>query len=81
MKTIKINAYNYQDLSDDSKINVKIWLDEMPFDYEDEDEKGNIIKKLDYPSDWLDEDINEHCISNKYLFDKYGKCIHNLQVK
>ena len=52
MKTIKINAYDYQDLNDDSKINVKIWLDELPFDYEDEDEKGNVIKKLDYPSDW-----------------------------
>ena len=73
MKTIKINAYNYQDLSDDSKINVKIWLDEMQI--------TELAQYTDYPSDWPDEDINEHCISNKYLFDKYGKCIHNLQVK
>ena len=32
MKTIKVNAYNYQELNEDSKINVKIWLDELPFD-------------------------------------------------
>ena len=59
MKTIKINAYDYQDLDNDSKRNVKIWLDELPFDYEDEDEKGNIIKKLDYPDKLkeLDKDI------------------------
>jgi len=81
MKTIKINAYDYQDLSDDSKISVKIWLDELPFDYEDEDEKGNVIKKLDYPSDWEETDIKEHCQANEYLFDKYGKCVHQLQIK
>jgi len=81
MKTIKINAYDYQDLSDDSKISVKIWLDELPFDYEDEDEKGNVIKKLDYPSDWEETDIEEHCQANEYLFDKYGECVHQLQIK
>ena len=73
MKTIKVNAY--------SKDNVKIWLDELPFDYEDEDKQGNIIKKLDYPSDWDEIDIQEHCEANEYLFDKYGKCIHHLEIK
>ena len=81
MKQIKIDAYNYQDLNDDSKVNVKIWLDELPFDYEDEDKNGNIVKKLDYPSDWSDEDINEHCQSNEYLFSKFGECIHQLEIK
>jgi hypothetical protein len=32
MKEIKINAYSYEDLNDDSKVNVKIWLDQLPFD-------------------------------------------------
>ena len=47
MKTIKVNAYNYQELNEDNKNNVNMWLDELPFDYEDEDKQGNIIKKLD----------------------------------
>ena len=81
MKQIKIDAYNYEDLNDDNKINVKIWLDQLPFDYEDEDENGNIIKKLDYPSDWDEIDIQEHCESNRYLFSKFGKCIHQLEIK
>ncbi len=82
MKTIKVNAYSYQELNQDSKDNVKIWLDELPFDYyEDQDEKGNIIEKLDYPSDWNEIDIQEHCEVNEYLFDKYGKCIHHLEIK
>ena len=59
---------------------LKIWLDELPFDYEDEDEKGNVIKKLDYPIDWEETDIKEHCQANEYLFDKYGKCVHQLQI-
>ena len=81
MKTIKVNAYSYQELNEDSKINVKIWLDELPFDYEEEDKQGNIIEKLDYPSDWNEIDIQEHCEVNEYLFDKYGKCIHHLEIK
>ena len=81
MKQIKIEAYDYQELNEDSKYEVKLWLDEIPFDYEDEDKEGNIITKLDYPSDWSDEDINEHCKMNGYLFNKYGKCVHHLQIK
>ena len=77
MKTIKVNAYSYQELNEDSKNNVKIWLDKLPFDYEEEDKQGNIIKKLDYPSDWNEIDIQEHCKANEYLFDKYGKCVHH----
>mgnify|MGYP003322552511 CR=1 FL=1 len=81
MKQIKINAYEYKELSEDSKYEVKLWLDQIPFDYEDEDKQGNIVKKLDYPSDWSDEDIQEHCFMNGYLFNKYGKCVHHLQNK
>lgn len=80
MKQIKINAYEYKELNEDSKYEVKLWLDEIPFDYEHKDEQGNIVTKLDYPSDWSDEDIQEHCLMNGYLFNKYGKCVHHLEV-
>ena len=78
MKQITINAYQYNDLEDQYKTNVKLWLDEIPFDYEDEDKQGNIILKQDYPSEWDDIDIQDHCESNEYLFNKYGKPIHKL---
>ena len=81
MKQIKINAYEYKELEDKSKRNVKNWLDEFPFDYEDKDKKGNIIKKWDYPSNWKDLEIQEHCKANEYLFNKFGKTIHHLQIK
>ena len=81
MKQIKINAYEYKELEEKSKRNVKNWLDEFPFDYEDEDKKGNIIKKWDYPSGWKDLDIQEHCEANEYLFNKFGKTVHHLQIK
>ena len=80
MKTIKINAYNYQELNQDGKKTVKNWLDELPYPYEEEDNKGNIIKKLDYPSSWNEIDIQEHCNDNLYLFDKYGNCVHHLET-
>ena len=42
MKTIRINAYKYQELNQDSRNRVKNWLDELPYPYEEEDNKGNI---------------------------------------
>ena len=80
MKTIKVNAYNYQELNQNGRNRVKNWLDEMPYDYEEEDNKGNIIKKLDYPSSWEEIDIQEHCNDNEYLFDKDGNCVHHLET-
>ena len=44
MKTIKINAYDYKDLDNDSKINVKIWLDELPFDMKMKMKKVILLK-------------------------------------
>ena len=60
---------------------LKVWLDELPFDYEDEDENGNIITKLDYPSDWEETDIKEHCqIMDIYLTKVWQMC-YQLEIK
>jgi hypothetical protein len=80
MKTIKINAYDYQELNEDSKYNVKMWLDECPIKCEEEDDQGNITYKYCYFSKMDEEDLQDHCQSNKYLFDKYGKCVHQLEI-
>ena len=40
IKTIKIKAYQYDDLCEDSQTRVKYWLDEFPMEYEDEN--GNL---------------------------------------
>tara|TARA_R110002020_G_C16167263_1_gene763824 strand:+ start:877 stop:1155 length:279 start_codon:yes stop_codon:yes gene_type:complete len=80
MKKIKINAYDYLELNDKAKNKVKEWLDEIPFEYEDYgeiDENGNPVVKNDFASDWEDSDIQEHCESNNFLFDKYGECVHH----
>tara|TARA_R100000734_G_C3318852_1_gene113566 strand:- start:468 stop:722 length:255 start_codon:yes stop_codon:yes gene_type:complete len=81
MKQIKVNAYEYSELNTDAKYEVVHWLDQHPLDYEAEDEQGNITTKYEYYSDMEDIDIIEHCEANEYLFDKFGKCIHHLEVK
>lgn len=77
IKTIKIKAYQYDDLCRDSQIEVMFWLDECPMEYEDENE--NI--QFEYFSDQPDELISEHCEVNEYLFNQYGKPIHHLEEK
>lgn len=80
MKTIKVNAYNYQELNQDSKNKVKMWLDECPVECEEEDNQGNITYKYCYFSEMDEEDLQDHCETNKYLFDKYGNCVHHLET-
>jgi hypothetical protein len=82
MKTIEVNAYKYNELNDEAKFKVKLWLDEIPFEYEtgDLDENGKPVVKNDYASEWDERDIQEHCEINGYLFDKYGNCIHHLDI-
>ena len=77
MKEVKINAYSYAELSEDSKANVnyKYFLD--GFDYEDEDADGNITVKYDYFQDWELYEQIDFCDSNEYLFDKYGYLLTN----
>jgi hypothetical protein len=83
MKTIKINAYEYNELNDKAKFQAKLWLDEIPLDYDtgEIDENGKPIIKNEYLGDWSDEEINEHCELNNYLFDKWGNCVHHLDIK
>ena len=81
MKQIKIEAYEYKELDQDAKFNVKYWLDRDPIECEEEDEQGNITYKYCYFSEMDDEDLQDHCESNNYLFNKYGNCVHHLQIK
>jgi len=83
MKTIKINAYEYNELNDKAKFQAKLWLDEIPLDYDtgEIDENGKPIIKNEYLGDWSDKEINEHCELNNYLFDKWGNCVHHLEIK
>jgi len=78
MKQIKINTYQYNDLEDEYKTNVKLWLDENPVECEEEDEQGNITYGYCYFSEMDDEDLQDHCETNKYLFNKCGEPIHHL---
>ena len=79
MKIIQVKAFEYNELDEQSKISARHWLDEDPFEYETEDEEGNIVKELEYFSDMTDTDIDEHCQTNDYLFTKHGKPIHHLE--
>ena len=81
MIRININAYEYKELSEDSKINVQIWLDEFPIECEHEDDNGKIITEYDYFSDMDDNTIQEHCEINNYLFSKNGDCVHQYKEK
>ena len=85
-RVIKIKAYEYAELNEKAKNNFIHEMWDMPFEYEDEDEKGNTIIKYDYFGEWDLEDQIDYCKSNDYLFDKYGKLIFgkpgiNLEVQ
>jgi|8_EtaG_2_1085327.scaffolds.fasta_scaffold30520_3 hypothetical protein len=77
MKEIIVQAFQYSELDDDAKHNVKCWLDENPLDYENED--GELIIKYFIHMD--KKDIIEHCNANDYLFSIWGEPIHHLEKK
>jgi hypothetical protein len=83
MKTIQIKAYEYKELNPDAKHIALMWLDECPIEYETEElnEQGKPILKTEYFSEWLEEEVQEHCEMNNYLFSKYGQCIHHLEIE
>ena len=81
MKQIKVNAYEYSELNEEAKFKANLWLDECPIDSEYENEKGQIIRTFEFVSDWELNDIIEHCEINEYLFNKYGECVHHLEIK
>lgn len=59
---VTIKAYRYEDLDDQSKIEVLAWLEEG----------------WEYSTDRETQDIIEHCEANEYLFNKLGEPIHHL---
>jgi hypothetical protein len=74
MKQIKINAYEFKELNQE---------DRFPIDYDtgEVDEYGKPIIKYDYFSSWLEQEVQEHCEINNYLFSKNGQAIHYLEIK
>lgn len=77
MKTVQIQAYTFDELDARGKVKALYWLDECPFEYEDE--HGSVY--YEYPSEWQYEDISEHCNMNEYIFNKYGEPIHHLIIE
>jgi len=69
MKEIIVQAYQYSELDDDAKHNVKCWLEENMF-------SDNFFK-----IDIDEKNIIEHCNSNNYLFSIWGDSIHHLEKK
>lgn len=80
MKTIKINAYQFDELSNDSKFNVKCWLDEIPIEYEDELPNGELVTRYQYFTEVDDDFSSETCRMNEYLFTKNGEPVHHLKL-
>jgi hypothetical protein len=75
MKVLKIRAYDYEELNQEGKTAVKHWLDEFPIEVEND--KGEF--EFRYFTDMTDEDLQDHCESNGYLFTVYGRPIHHLE--
>jgi len=75
MKTITIEAYDYNDLLESSKASVRVWLDQVPIEVEND--KGEF--EFRYFSDMTDIEIDEHCQANGYLFTESGRPIHHLE--
>ena len=75
MREIIVQAFQYSELDDDAKHNVKCWLDENPHDFENEN--GELVTV--YAIDMDEKDIIEHCNSNEYLFSIWGEPIHHLE--
>lgn len=75
-----IELFHYYELSEKAKNKVKIWLDEYPYDYETEDEDGNIVTEYQYFSELEDQDIQDHCFMNDYIFNHRGEPMHHLLI-
>ena len=75
MKVLKIRAYEYAELNQEGKTTVKHWLDEFPIEVEND--AGEF--EFRYFSDMTDEDLQDHCEANDYLFTVYGRPIHHLE--
>jgi hypothetical protein len=86
MKTIKteIKLYEYGELNEKAREEAfnthKNFLECNPAEYEDEDERGNIIKKYNNMEEWTEEEIKEYVEDsingNEYLFFESGEMAH-----
>ena len=74
MKQIIINAYEYHELKPNAKSEVTYWLDQDPWEFEND--QGET--EFSYFSDMNDEEKQEHCEVNGYLFDDKGRPVHHL---
>lgn len=80
MKIVKIKAYKYEELNERAKDKFINEMYDIPFDYDIEDENGELIRKYDFFGEWeLSEQI-EFCEMNEYLFDEYGRTINYLTI-
>jgi hypothetical protein len=68
-KMYTVTGFDYIELTDQAKVNVRQWLDQDPIELED---------GCTYIGDWDDEYIQDHCQINGYVFDRNGKPIHNI---
>ena len=78
---IKIKLYNYEELNPESKERAfqehYDFLATIPYDYETEDQEGNIIQKKEYIENWEEEQIKEYVEEsiniNDYMFFESGE--------
>lgn len=77
MKIVKIKAYKFEELDDQSQFKAALWLDEWPCEYEDEEGEMH----WEYFTDMETHDVIEHCEANEYLFNRFGEPIHHLIEK
>lgn len=73
---VLIEGFQYIELSDKAKRKVEIWLDEVPMEYETENEEGNIVTEYEYLSELSELEIQDRCELNEYLFNRDGRPIH-----
>jgi hypothetical protein len=73
-KMYSVTGFDFIELGDKAKNNVRRWLNEDPIEYDDDDG----IVQADFVGDWKDADIDEFCRDNQYVFDVTGKPIHNI---
>lgn len=69
-----IEAFEYKELNEGAKSQARKWLDNDVIMWEDDEDE----MQYDHISDWGESDIQDHCYTNEYLFNKYGAPIHNL---
>lgn len=74
MKLLKVEAYEYQELEPNARSEVVYWLDQDPWEFQN-DQGETLYRNC---SDMTDEDIQEHCEMNGYLFDAEGRPVHHL---